>query len=516
MQALVANHSRYLGWLHTKRGMHLYLGVSATALLVAPTILTRYDYSWQVAFLAVLLIAICVYPSARYFSRREAGLPTMSVFCLAYAMQFAFPIFAHDDTFLLLGAEVRYLAEADVLAGLVMAIVGIIALQSGFYWFQTSKHRRAIPITHLHLKKEKALLYCLLVGIFLPLLFTFKGIIPEEFQQPLSSILRLLETQVLVVIGILGWLVYGRKESLIYAVWLYGLVLVTSMRGISNGTLEEALVPFGVLFVVKWVYTRKVPLAPILMTALIVIFLSPVKSDYRQQAWLGNNPELAEESTLTRGTLWITQALEYWSDTVSGSRDLAEATASSTDRADFVHQVAYIHSMTPAVVPYQNGATYAFFLVAIIPRAIWPDKPVAGTANAFYAVTYGVTNEEGARTTTFGVSILGEAFMNFGWPGVVFIMLLMGILISALQHAFGGSASGPGGQAVFLAFFVYFLNGIGSSAEIMFGGILQNLLCGYVLLLWARDKSVRLEAYGRNFKLRSSQLQFPASTRDSA
>jgi len=144
--------------------------------------------------------------------------------------------------------------------------------------------------------------------------------------------------------------------------------------------------------------------------------------------------------------------------------------------------------MTPSVVPYQYGQTYSFFLVSLIPRVVWPNKPMAGSANAFYAVTYGITSEEGAKTTTFGVSILGEAFMNFGWPGVVLIMFSQGILIGAMQHSFGGKISGPGGQAVFLCFFVYFLNGIGSSAEIMFGGILQNLMLGYLLLLWAREK----------------------------
>lgn len=205
----------------------------------------------------------------------------------------------------------------------------------------------------------------------------------------------------------------------------------------------------------------------------------------------GENPDLAEQSSLVRGTAWISSAVEYWQDTFSGSRDLTEATSSATTRADFIHQVAHIYSMTPSVVPYQYGNTYSFFAVSFIPRILWPDKPTAGSANGFYAVTYGVSTEEGARTTTFGVSILGEAFMNFGWAGVILVMLLQGILIGALHHSFGGQVSGPGGQAVFLAFFVYFLNGIGSSAEIMFGGIIQNLLCGYILLLWAREKPIR-------------------------
>jgi hypothetical protein len=334
-------------------------------------------------------------------------------------------------------------------------------------------------------------MYCVAVGIFLPLLITFRGIIPEELQQPLSSILRLLSNQVLVVIGILGWIYYGRRDSKLYGIWLYLLVFGFAFRGISSGSLEEALVPFGVLFVVKWLYTRRVPLAPVLITAGLVVFLSPVKSDYRQKMWLGEDPEIVEHSALTRGAVWLEEAAQYWQEALTSSGDLSEATSSATSRADFIHQIAYIHSMTPSVIPYQFGRTYSFFAVALIPRIIWPDKPLAGNANGFYAVTYGVTTEEGAKASTFGVSILGEAFINFGWLGIFLVMLLQGILIGVFQHSFGSAASGAGGQAVFLAFFVYFLNGIGSSAEIMFGGILQNLVCGYLLLLWAREKRVR-------------------------
>lgn len=474
--------------------MQLYLVVSVCTLIVVPLILSEYGYSWLQGFLGLLLLEICLYPSALYLARRESALPTMPVFCLAYALQFAFPIFTQEDTFLLMGAEVRYLAEKEVAIALLLAIAGICSLQLGYYWFQRSNYRKVVPVARLPLKKSKALVYCVLVGLFLPLLFTFKGIIPEEFQQPLSAILRVLQNQVLVVIAILGWLFYGRKESKLYGVWLYGLVLVAAMRGISAGSLEEAVVPIGVFFVVKWLYTGRVPIAPILAAAVLVVFLSPAKSDYRQRTWFGEDPELAEQSSLTKGRLWIEQATDYWQETFAGSRDISEATSSATGRADFIHQVAYIYSMTPSVVPYQYGKTYSFFLVSFIPRLLWPDKPTAGSANGFYAVTYGITSEEGAKTTTFGVSILGEAFMNFGWPGVVLIMLLQGIFIGAMQHSFGGKVSGPGGQAVFLCFFVYFLNGIGSSAEIMFGGILQNLLLGYVLLLWAKEKPSRMES----------------------
>lgn len=478
----------------TSRALQIYLVAGLAALIAVPWILSEFGFAWLQTFLGLLLLEICLFPTALYLKRRTAELPTMSIFCLAYALQFAFPVFTQENSFLLMGGEVRDLPESDVAIALLLAIAGICSLQLGYYGFQRSKYRNIVPIARLPLKKSKALAYCVIVGIFLPLLFTFQGIIPAEFQQPLSAILRVLQNQVLVVIAILGWLYYGRKESKFYAVWLYGLVLLAAMRGISSGNLEEALVPIGVLFVVKWLYTGRVPVAPILVTVLLVIFLSPVKADYRERAWFGEEPDLAEQSSVTKGRLWIEQAAEYWAETFAGHRDFFEATSSAAGRTDFIHQVAYIYTMTPSVVPYQYGQTYSFFLVSFIPRVLWPDKPTAGSANAFYAVTYGVTSEEGAKTTTFGVSILGEAFMNFGWAGVVLIMLIQGTLIGAMQHSFGGRISGPGGQAVFLCFFVYFLNGIGSSAEIMFGGILQNLLLGYLLLLWAppRDKAGRV------------------------
>ena len=64
-----------------------------------------------------------------------------------------------------------------------------------------------------------------------------------------------------------------------------------------------------------------------------------------------------------------------------------------------------------------------------------------------YAVTYGVANEETIKTTTFGVSLIGESYINFGIFGVVILMMAQGVLIAILQHVFGSTESGPGGQA---------------------------------------------------------------------
>lgn len=314
-----------------------------------------------------------------------------------------------------------------------------------------------------------------------------------------------MQNQILVVIAILGWLVYSRRRSKWFAAVLYGAVAIAAVRGVGNGILEQALVPIGVIFVIKWMYTRRIPIAAIVVVAGIVLFLSPVKNDFRQRVMMNaGGEELADQSLIFKATAWADQASVYWLEVLRGDRDLSEATSGATLRTDLIHQVAHIHAMTPAVVPHQHGETYSYFFVALIPRILWPEKPVAGTANSFFGISYGLQTEESAKTTTFGVSILGESYINFGWAGVGVIMLLQGLLLGVLHHVFGDPRSGPGGQAVFLAFFVFFLNGIGSSAEILFGNLLQNLVCGYFLLVWAREKHVQAQPFLT--RLRTFQL----------
>ncbi|MEK6334893.1 MAG: O-antigen polysaccharide polymerase Wzy [Acidobacteriota bacterium] len=464
-----------------------FAGAIAVALIL-PLMLGDLGYDLRHTFLAILLLEICAYPTVRYFARRETGLPTMPIFCAAFALQFAIPIFTRDASIDLAGAETRLLEDGDVTAALMLAIVGIMSLQLGYYLFKRSPLKAAIPVAQLHLNKSKAVICCLLLGIALPLLFNLRAIIPVEYQLPLSAILTLLQNQVYVVIGVLGWLVYARQASKWYAVWLYGLIAVTALHGISTGVLEEALIPIGVLFVVRWLFTRRISLTVAALVIGLILFLSPVKGDYRQQLRLDDTSGAAQKSSLGRASLWIKQAANYWAETFAGNRDLQEATSGATSRTDLIHQVAYIHSMTPSEIPHQYGRTYSYFAVALIPRALWPEKPQAGSANGFFAISYGLLTEEGAKTTTFGMSLLGEAFINFGWAGVILVMLIQGLAISILERIFGSEKSGAGGQAVFIAFFVFFLNGIGSSAEILFGNIVQNLLFGYLLLLWAREK----------------------------
>jgi hypothetical protein len=475
-----------------RRVWRLYLKVTVFSLLIIPSIFAYYGNSFVKGLLAIGLLSVCLYPTARYFARNEIGVPLFSVLCLSYGLQFALPIFTKDPEISLVNGS-TYLEDSSVIAALLLSIAGICALQIGYYSLNTYRLSRAIPAIDLHLNEKKALVYCLIIGFLLPIaLSVFKSRGEQNYTQ-LSAIFVLLQNQQLIVIGILGWIVYSDRGTRWHKILLYVIAGIATMQGLSSAFLERALIPTAILFVTRWQYSRRLPVAPLISLVAIIIFLSPVKGSFRDVVW-ADQPAATEgpSSTFDNASTWVGQAAEYWVGTLSGERNIADATSSATARADLIHQFALIYSLTPEVVPYQYGGTYSYFSVAFIPRILWPDKPRAGSANDFFAVTYGLTTEEGVKNATFGVSLLGEGYINFGTFGVIFIMALQGVILILLQHVFGEERSGAGGQAIFLAFFIFFLNGVGTSAEIFFGNIVQNLLCSCVLLWWAREKpSVR-------------------------
>ena len=467
----------------------IYWGVVTGTLLLIPALFISDFNAYLQAILASILLGACAYPIARYFAQNEKGIPAISILCMAYALQFALPIFTREATMELMNAEIVYLNESDVIVTLVFTIIGVCALQLGYYGAKRSSINKNLPVANLNLNQSKAVLYCAAVTLMLPFISNAQYFIPPQYLSGISAILTLLKNQVLVCIGILGWIVYSGRGKKWHRLWLFGLVGLSIFYGLTSGMLELALVPIGVIFTTKWFYSRRIPVFSLVIAILLAMFFYPVKSDYRQSVWFGDDPELARGSSTQKVKLWVDQATEYWGGTLKGERSLAEATEGASLRTDLIHQFAYIYSMTPNAIPYQYGKTYSYFAVSLIPRVLWPDKPPSGNANRYYAVTYGITSEEGAEVSTFGVSLIGESYINFGWPGILLIMVLQGVIISMLQHSFGEKESGAGGQAVFLAFFIFFLNGIGSSAEMLFGNIVQNLLCGCLLLLWARERA---------------------------
>lgn len=95
------------------------------------------------------------------------------------------------------------------------------------------------------------------------------------------------------------------------------------------------------------------------------------------------------------------------------------------DRNYFVGRA--VDNLDSGIVEYAGGQTLINAILAPIPRALWPDKPrISGSSEVFSQYT-GI---EENPTTSSGMGILFESYINFGSIGVVVSFALYALLLS--------------------------------------------------------------------------------------
>jgi hypothetical protein len=83
------------------------------------------------------------------------------------------------------------------------------------------------------------------------------------------------------------------------------------------------------------------------------------------------------------------------------------------------------------------GETMQNLSYAFIPRMLWPEKPTVTRGGWFTAYLGASGSEEEAETST-GIYSAAELYWNFGFPGVIFGMALMGGVFALLLTMVGG------------------------------------------------------------------------------
>jgi hypothetical protein len=76
---------------------------------------------------------------------------------------------------------------------------------------------------------------------------------------------------------------------------------------------------------------------------------------------------------------------------------------------------------------FANGETIGDALLAPIPRALWPDKPLAAGSGDLVSRFTGITFAEG---TSIGIGQVMELYVNFATPGVFLGFIVLGVLLA--------------------------------------------------------------------------------------
>lgn len=436
------------------------------------------------SLLGVLLLVQCAYPAVRYIHERDPIVPAVPILAAAYALQFALPVFIGDGTIYLIGGF-HDIDPDDLLVALVIANLAMATFLFVVYNRVIGQLVDTLPRIRLQLNRTRAVIYSLLFGVLVGLGSGLFATLSAETQTLLSAIFRIFQTQMLIAIGVLAWLSYTSRS--IWMKLLYWAFVATAVvEGLSRGYIEAAAAPIAIVFACEWIYRHRLSKRMIGGMVLLMLLLNPVKSHYREMVWFGSGPEVTA-SRIDKALFWVEAGIAHWGSVLRGESRGEDAALELVKRASMIDLLAHVHDTTPESIPYFKGETYSYFAYSLIPRILWPEKPVA-SANQTLAVAYGLTTIEGAERSTFGVSLLGEGYANFGWLGSIGIMAILGLVLRSLQIMFTTAESGPGGYALFLAFFIFFLNGLGSSAEILLGNLLQSLVVSSILMYWVSER----------------------------
>jgi hypothetical protein len=141
------------------------------------------------------------------------------------------------------------------------------------------------------------------------------------------------------------------------------------------------------------------------------------RTDIREVVWTGASLEERVEQ------LEYTVSTAEWFDT-SDQAHLQRIDGRLNQNFLIGASVAYLET---GMARFARGETFWLAAAALVPRALWPNKPSVGGSGTLVSDYTGIQFAEG---TSVGVGQVMEAYINFGTLGVVVVFVILGGVIS--------------------------------------------------------------------------------------
>lgn len=322
--------------------------------------------------------------------------------------------------------------------GIWLTAIGSMAFVTGV-WLAC---QRTVPSLMIHAaQRDRFWLFCLVAGWLVTYAFRFLRDVPS-----LASALE--KSGAVWMLGVLLGLGAAAKRGDVkwVVIWLTALVVYPLISLLIGGFLSYGTTAVVIVLAALAVSTRSsVRVAIGLVVASLLafnLFLSYFqhRNEIRSAVWGGAPIEDRVDASLSmfRDLTWFDP---------TNDRHLISLDA-RLNQNYFVGLAAV--RLEEGEVEYLRGRSVSEGLVALVPRVLWPDKPVFGGSPRIVGDMTGLTLSE---TTSFGVGNVMEFHINFGIPGVIGGFLILGWALGTLDRkAAVANAAGDLGSL-----FLYFL-----------------------------------------------------------
>lgn len=308
--------------------------------------------------------------------------------------------------------SVRVLHPDDIAAGYVLQVLGNLAIHAGLQWTRPWVGPDTAP-PKIERPRLDGLLIIWLASIYIrfsPNAISSLGAI--------AGILHFGSTTALA-----AYLLSRYRHERTWFFWLTvvgGTVLefVTNLNTGSKAYLMFSFLPILWLFLRDQKLRRFVPVLSVGMFMLYVGVIAPVVMASRM------GPADQRESAMNR--IMRTYSRGEYQDDAGAEKQLPRY----LERAFDTTATACIYGEVDRT-GFMYGEGMSYLIYALVPRVIWPEKPIM-TRGAWFTEYLGQATSEESATTSLGQTAPGELYWNFGWSGVVIGMILIGAMMGKL------------------------------------------------------------------------------------
>jgi hypothetical protein len=214
-----------------------------------------------------------------------------------------------------------------------------------------------------------------------------------------------------------GYARYGTPSWLLVAVLMLAAQFVTAFLTNIRG---EAVTPFALLVISLMLIRNKLPATWLAVAIVSVGLMVPILGAYRAAVTGGGISRKEALDNIEKVIKLVEAYQERTAGTGRGPQTLFH-------RAYLKGNVELIITRTGVDVPFQSGGTLLPIPLAFIPRLLYPDKPDIPVGLLFNHQFF--PRDPVSEDTYISPSGIGELYWNFGWPGLVIGMSLMGALM---------------------------------------------------------------------------------------
>lgn len=244
-----------------------------------------------------------------------------------------------------------------------------------------------------------------------------------------SAIVSAGKQMVVVGVCLKCWLAWGDRRIGPIVLWLGVALVFPVVTVLMQGFLGYGVISFMTLCAFVGMFYRPrwqlvvLGIAGVYLGLSLFVVYSAHRQEIRYRVWYGGDMETRVESVLN--TLGDFELLN--------PRDEIHLRAINA-RLNQNELVGAAVEYTPQYREHARGLTFWQALIALVPRALWPDKPVVAGSMGLVTQYTGIGFD---ATTSVGLGQVLEFYINFGHAGVIVGFVLLGAVITHIDRTAG-------------------------------------------------------------------------------